>query len=93
MQIVSTSQSIMSTKFLLTVAWTSAADKVQGIGLGQGAVDFDLEKQLSFGPGQIYIALSRIKNVKKKKKKSIALGNVKGRSSTKVNVDELNKYE
>ena len=79
MQIVSTSQSIMSTKFLLTVAWTSAADKVQGIGLGQGAVDFDLEKQLSFGPGQIYIALSRIKNVKKKKK-SIALGNVKGRS-------------
>ena len=91
MQIVSTSQSIMSTKFLLTVAWTSAADKVQGIGLGQGAVDFDLEKQLSFGPGQIYIALSRIKNVKKKK--SIALGNVKGRSSTKVNVDELNKYE
>ena len=69
MQIVSTSQSIMSTKFLLTVAWTSAADKVQGIGLGQGAVDFDLEKQLSFGPGQIYIALSRIKNVKKKKKK------------------------
>lgn len=92
MQIVSTSQSIMSTKFLLTVAWTSAADKVQGIGLGQGAVDFDLEKQLSFGPGQIYIALSRIKNVKKKKK-SIALGNVKGRSSTKVNVDELNKYE
>lgn len=92
MQIVSTSQSIMSTKFLLTVAWTSAADKVQGIGLGQGAVDFDLEKQLSFGPGQIYIALSRIKNVKKKKE-SIALGNVKGRSSTKVNVDELNKYE
>ena len=92
MQIVSTSQSIMSTKFLLTVAWTSAADKVQGIGLGQGAVDFDLEKQLSFGPGQIYIALSRIKNVKKKKK-SIAQGNVKGRSSTKVNVDELNKYE
>ena len=92
MQIVSTSQSIMSTKFLLTVAWTSAADKVQGIGLGQVAVDFDLEKQLSFGPGQIYIALSRIKNVKKKKK-SIALGNVKGRSSTKVNVDELNKYE
>ena len=92
MQIVSTSQSIMSTKFLLTVAWTSAADKVQGIGLGQGAVDFDLEKQLSFGPGQIYFALSRIKNLKKKKK-SIALGNVKGRSSTKVNVDELNKYE
>ena len=92
MQIVSTSQSIMSTKFLLTVAWTSAADKVQGIGLGQGAVDFDLEKQLSFGPGQIYIALSRIKK-EKKKKKSIALGNVKGRSSTKVNVDELNKYE
>ena len=92
MQIVSTSQSIMSTKFLLTVAWTSAADKVQGIGLGQGAVDFDLEKQLSFGPGKIYIALSRKKN-EKKKKKSIALGNVKGRSSTKVNVDELNKYE
>ena len=92
MQIVSTSQSIMSTKFLLTVAWTSAADKVQGIGLGQGAVDFDLEKQLSFGTGQKYIALRKIKN-EKKKKKSIALGNVKGRSSTKVNVDELNKYE
>ena len=92
MQIVSTSQSIMSTKFLLTVAWTSAADKVQGIGLGQGAVDFDLEKQLSFGQGQIYIAHSKIKK-EKKKKKSIALGNVKGRSSTKVNVDELNKYE
>ena len=34
----------------------------QGLSLEQGVVDFDLHKQKSLSPGQIYTALSRVKS-------------------------------
>ena len=53
---------IKRTQFPLTLGWGSTVHKVQGLSLEQGVVDFDLHKQKSFGPGQIYTALSRVKS-------------------------------
>ena len=39
----------------------SNVHKVQGLSLEQGVFDFDLRKQNSFAPGQIYTVLSRVK--------------------------------
>ena len=33
---------------------------MQGLSLDEGAISFDLHRQKSFNPGQMYIALSRI---------------------------------
>ena len=55
------SPNIKRTQFTLTLAWASTVHKVQGLSLEQGVVDFDLQKQRSFGAGQIYTALSRVK--------------------------------
>ena len=57
----SESPSIKCTQFPLTLAWASTIHKVQGLSLEQGVIDFDLQKQKSFGPVQIYTALSRVK--------------------------------
>ena len=57
----SSSPSIKRTKFLLTLARASTVHKVQGLSLEQGVIDFDLQKQKSFGPGQMCTALSRVK--------------------------------
>ena len=57
----SASPSIKQTQFLLTLAWASTVHKVQGLSLEQGLIDFDLRKQKSFGPGQTYTTLSRVK--------------------------------
>ena len=53
--------SIKHTQFLLTLAWASTVHKVRVLSLGQGVIDFVLQKQKSFGPGQMYTALSRVK--------------------------------
>ena len=55
------SPNIKRTKFPLTLAWASAVHKFQGLSSEQGVIDFDLRKQRSFGAGQIYTALSRVK--------------------------------
>ena len=47
----SISQPIKSTQFPLALAWPSTLGKVQGLGLNQDVVDFDLEKQKSSGSG------------------------------------------
>ena len=57
----SASPSIKRTQFPLTLAWASTVYKVQGLNLEQGVIDFDLRKQKSFGPDQIYTTLSRVK--------------------------------
>ena len=79
----SASPSIKINHFLL--AWASTVHKVQSLSLDQGVVDFDSKKQKSFGPGQTYTALSRVKpNDKlfcKRKYK---------RSPIKLNMDTLN---
>ena len=57
----SASPSIKCNQFLLTLAWASTIHKVQGLSLEQRVIDFDLQKQKSFGPGQMYTALNRVK--------------------------------
>ena len=57
----SASPSIKRTQFPLTLAWAFTVHKVQGLSLEQGVIDFDLRKQKSFGLGQIYTELSRVK--------------------------------
>ena len=46
-----TSPNIKRSQFPLTLTWASTAHKVQGLSLEQGVVDFDLQKQRSFGAG------------------------------------------
>ena len=58
---VSASPSIKCTQFRLILAWASTVHNVQCYSLEQGVIDFDLRKQKSFGPDQIYTALSRVK--------------------------------
>ena len=57
------SPSFKRTQFPLTLAWASTVHKVQGLHLEQGIIDFNLRKQKSFGPVQIYTALSRVKTL------------------------------
>ena len=51
------------TKFPLTLAWECTVHKVQGLSLDTGALSFDLHKQKHFNQGQMYVALSKIKNL------------------------------
>ena len=39
-------------------------DKVQGLSLNSAVINFDLEKQKLFTQGQMYVALSRITDIK-----------------------------
>ena len=57
----SASPSVKRTQLHLTIAWASTVHKVQGLSLEQGVIDFNLQKQKSFGPGQISTAFGRVK--------------------------------
>ena len=52
---------IKCAQFLLALAWASAVQKVRGLSLEQGIIGFDLQKGKSFGSGQLYTLLSRVK--------------------------------
>ena len=82
------SQSIKRTQFPLMLAYASTVHKVQGLSIDQGVVDFNLRKQKSFGPGQIYTALSRIKTFDN----LYCTGQFK-RTSIKVSQEALVEYE
>ena len=82
------SQSIKRTQFPLMLAYASTVHKVQGLSIDQGVVDFNLRKQRSFGPGQIYTALSRIKTFNT----LYCTGEFK-RTSIKVSQEALAEYE
>ena len=84
----SASLPIKRTQFSLTLAWPSTIHKVQGLNLGQGVIEFDLRKQKSFGPGQIYTALSRVKTYDN----LYCIGEFK-KSAVKVNKKALPEYE
>ena len=81
----SASPSIKYTQFPLTLAWTSTVDKVQS--LEQGVIDFDLRKQKSFGEGQIYTALSRVKTYD-----NLYCDREFKKSAIKVNKKRLSEY-
>ena len=84
----SASPSIKRTQFPLILAWGSTVHKVQGLSLEQGVIDFDLRKQKSFGSGQIYTALSRVRTYDN----LYCIGEFK-KSAIKVNEDALLEYE
>ena len=79
---------IKRTQFPLPLAWASTVHKVQGLSLKQGVADFDPHKQKSFGPGQIYSALSIVKSYDN----LYCAGEFK-KSTIKVNRDTLIEYE
>ena len=54
------SPEIQRLQFPITLAWACTLHKVQGLTLNEVAVNFELRKQKSFNPGQIYVALSRV---------------------------------
>ena len=70
------------------LAWASTVHKVQVLSLEQGVIDFDLWKQKSFGPGQIYTAPSRVKTYDN----LYCIGEFE-KSTIKVNEDTLLEYE
>ena len=80
--------SIKRTQFQLTLARASAVHKVPSLSLEQDVTDFDLQKQISFGPGQIYNALSRVKTYDK----VYCVGEF-SKFAIKVNKDALLEYE
>ena len=78
--------SIKRTQFPLTLAWVSTVHKVQGLSLEQ--VVIDLGNQKSFGPGQMYTALSSVKTYDN----FYCIGEFK-KSAVKINKDALLEYE
>ena len=56
----SISSIIKRTQFPLMSSWECTIHKVQGLSLEEGVVNFDLQKQRTFGQGQMYTALSRV---------------------------------
>ena len=63
-------------------------NKVQGLSLEKGVVNFDLQKQRTFGQGQMYTALSRVSSYDK----LFCVGKFEP-SSIKANVSALQEYE
>lgn len=46
------------------LSWACTVHKVQGLSIQQAVISFDLIKQRSFNPGQMYVALSRLTSLK-----------------------------
>ena len=83
----SVSISFKCTQFSLALACASTVHKVHGLSLEQGAIDFDLQKQILFVPGRICIALSRVKTYDN----LYCIGEFE-KSAIKVNKDALLEY-
>ena len=53
---------IIRTQFPLMLAYACTVHKVQGLTLDSVVISFDLRKQRNFNPGQMYVAISRVKS-------------------------------
>jgi len=47
----------------LILSYACTVHKVQGLTLDRVVISFDLEKQRNFNPGQMYVAMSRVKTI------------------------------
>ena len=59
------SQTLQRTQFSLTLAWVCIVHKGLGLALIITVVFFELVKQSTFSPGQVYVALSRSTSLSK----------------------------
>ena len=55
------SPAIKRTQFPLMLSWAVTVHKVQGLGVPEAVISFDLERQTQFNAGQMYVAMSRVK--------------------------------
>ena len=55
------SLAIKRTQFPLMLSWAVTVHKVQGLGVSEAVISFDLERQTKFNAGQMYVAMSRVK--------------------------------
>lgn len=55
--------SITRTQFPLMLSYGCTIHKVQGLTLNSAVISFDLVKQKCFNPGQMYVAMSRVKSI------------------------------
>jgi len=57
------SPSVKRNQFPLILSYACAVHNVQGLTLDRVVISFDLEKQRNFNPGQMYVAMSRVKTI------------------------------
>ena len=84
----SLSPSIKPKQFPLMLSWACNIHEVQGLSLEEDVVNCDLQKQRTFGQGQMYTALSRVSSYDK----LFCVGKFEP-PSIKVNVSTLQEYE
>ena len=54
---------VIRTQFPLVLAYGCTIHEVHGLTLDSAVISFDLVKQRSFNPGQMYVAMSRVKSM------------------------------
>jgi len=57
------SPSVKRNQFPLMLSYACTVHKVQGLTLDHVVISFNLEKQRNFNPGQMYVAMSRVKTI------------------------------
>ena len=79
---------IQQTQFPLTLSWASAIHKVQGLSLPKSVISLEIERQKSFRPGQICVALSRVTNIE-----GLYLTGTFRKDAIKANTEASNEYD
>ena len=79
---------IKRTQFRVMLSWACTIHKVQGLSLEEDVINFHLQKQRTFGQGQMYTALGRVSSYDK----LFCVAKFEP-SSIKVNVSAMQEYE
>ena len=82
------SASIQRTQFPITLGWAYTIQKVQGLSSPKSVNSLELQKQKSFRPGQIYVALKRVTSIE-----GLYLTGALKKDAIKANIEALNEYD